>query len=101
PSVIGPPLDEDLETGDANDAGDEPDVAALPLQHRPLLDMQFEERRDFGGTHPQNHGRIAADGSERIGKRAALVPPREPRLGHLSGHASAADAGDAEWTHLL
>ena len=55
----------------------------------------------MGGTQPQNRGRIAADGNQRVPERAALIAPREPSLGHLRGHAATADAGDAEGTDLL
>ncbi|MNT96017.1 hypothetical protein D3C72_2380150 [compost metagenome] len=41
-------LDDDLDAGDAGNGGDDADIQAPGLQHRPLLDMQFQKRPDVG-----------------------------------------------------
>ena len=44
--MVRPALDDDLDAGDAGDGGDDADVEVLGLQHRALLDMEFEEGAD-------------------------------------------------------
>ncbi|MCY1383319.1 hypothetical protein D9M69_714350 [compost metagenome] len=46
--VVRLALDDDLDAGDAGDRRDDADIQAPGLQHRPLLDMQFQKRPDVG-----------------------------------------------------
>ena len=67
--VIGGAVEHDLDAGDADDRGDEAEVDPVVLEHRALLDMQFEIARDVASAAPApSRCHVAADAVDGVGR---------------------------------
>ncbi len=100
PAWSARPFDDDLDAGDPGDGGDDADIELLVLQHRPLLDMQFEERLDVAARSARCPDRRRPR-TMACRERDPLGFARQPFRRPDAGHAAAADAGDAEDRDLL
>ena len=95
-------LENDLDPGDADDRGDQPEVDDAVLEHHALLDMQLEIAGDAVSPGFAEPAGIAADPRDR--RRQGLaggVLRTEHRIVERARHRAAADAGNAIFAGLL
>ncbi|MCY1509824.1 hypothetical protein D9M68_441800 [compost metagenome] len=99
--VIGLPLDDDLDASDARDGGNDPNIEPPGLEHRPLLDVQFQKGPDVRALGTRKPRRVAADFDDSLPQTEFALGTAQPAIRQHARHAAAADAGDAEDRHFL